>query len=98
MRQYDSVNTAWSGEAAFAGAVYSRNLILGAGAMMLAFGKQPDYKFQVSEDFGIKSESAVEFWMDTKKTKLVAESGGDYKAAKKANLDYGVIPVDVKIA
>jgi len=97
MRQYDSVNTAWSGEAAYANAVYSRNLILGATAMQIAFGKQPDYKFQSSSDFGIKSESAVEFWMDSKKTKLTAESGGDYTAAKRANLDYGVIAVDVKL-
>lgn len=98
MRQYDSVNTVWSGEATYASAVYSRNLILGAAACQLAFGKQPDYKFQASTDFGIKSESAVEFWMDSKKTKLVAESGGDYTAAKRAGLDHGVIAFDVKIA
>jgi len=98
MRQYDSNNTAWSGEAGFVAPIYSRNLLLGAGAMQMAFGKQPDYKFQESTDFGIKSESAVEFWMDSKKTNLTAETAGDYKAAKKANLDYGVIAVDVKIA
>jgi uncharacterized protein DUF4043 len=98
MRQYDSVNTAWSGESTFANAIYSRNLILGASAMQMAFGKQPDYKFQESQDFAIKSESAVEFWMDSKKTKLTAETAGDYAEAKKANLDYGVIALDVKIA
>jgi len=98
MRQYDSVNTAWSGETAFAGAVYSRNLILGASALQIAFGKQPDYKFQASSDFGIKSESAVEFWMDSKKIKLTAESGGDYTAARRANLDNGVVALDIKIA
>jgi len=97
MRQYDSVNTAWSGEAAFASAVYSRNLILGDAALQIAFGKQPDYKFQASSDFGIKSESAVEFWMDSKKTKLTAE-GLDYKQAKRANLDNGIVALDVKIA
>ena len=97
MRQYDSVNTAWSGEAAFAAPVYSRNLILGEAALQIAFGKQPDYKFQASSDFGIKSESAVEFWMDSKKTKLLAENS-DYKAARRAGLDNGVVALDVKIA
>ena len=96
MRQYDSANTKWSGEVGFASAIYSRNLILGAGAIQMAFGKQPDYKFQESEDFGIKSESAVEFWMETKKTKLTAEQS-DYKAAKRASLDVGVVALDVKL-
>jgi len=97
MRQWDSLNAAWSGEATFASAVYSRNLILGAGALQMAFGKQPDYKFQASTDFGIKSESAVEFWMESKKVNLTAETAGDYAAAKVTNLDYGVIAVDIKL-
>jgi len=96
MRQYDLTNTAWSGEATFATAEYSRNLIMGAGALQLAFGKQPDYKFQESSDFGIKSESAVEFWMDSKKVNLLAEDA-DYREAKVANLDYGIVAVDVKL-
>jgi len=96
MRQYDLTNTAWSGEAAFATAEYSRNLILGAGAMQIAFGKQPDYKWQPSQDFGIKSESAVEFWMESKKTNLLAENT-DYTQAKVANLDFGIVCVDVKL-
>jgi hypothetical protein len=96
MRSYDGSNSKWSGEDGFVGATFSRNLILGAGAIQLAMGKQPDYKFQESDDFGIKSESAVEFWMETKKTKLTAENG-DYKAAKRAALDHGVIAVDVKL-
>jgi len=97
MRQYDLANAAWSGEAAYANAVYSRNLILGAGAAQMAFGKQPDYKFQESQDFGIKSESAVEFWMDSKKVNLLTEGNTDYVAAKRANLDYGVIALDIKL-
>lgn len=96
MRQYDATNSKWSGETGFASAEYSRNLILGAGAIQLAFGKMPDYKFQESTDFGIKSESAVEFWMESKKTKLTAENG-DYKMAKFGGVDYSVIPVDVKL-
>jgi len=97
MRSYDSINTAWSGEAGYSSAVYSRNLILGAGAAQIGFGKQPDYKFQASSDFGIKSESAVEFWMNSQKTNLFAENT-DYKAAKRAGMDYGCIAFDVKIA
>ena len=96
MRQYDATNTAWSGEAAFVTAEYSRNLILGGSALQMAFGKQPDYKFQESEDFGIKTESAVEFWMDTKKVNMTAENT-DYSKAKVAGLDYGIIALDVKL-
>lgn len=96
MRQYNAVTGLWSGEAGFTTPTYSRNLILGAGAMQMAFGKQPDYKWQPSSDFGIKSESAVEFWMNSKKVNMTAENL-DYKAAQRANIDYGVIPVDVKL-
>lgn len=95
MRQWDG--SKWSGESGFGSATWSRNLILGAGALQMAFGKQPDYKFQASQDFGIKSESAVEFWMETKKTKLTAENS-DYKSAKRANLDHGIVAFDVKFA
>ena len=59
-------------------------------------GKMPDYKFQESQDFGIKSESALEVWMETRKTKLKAENK-DYKQAKVADIDHGVVTVDVKV-
>lgn len=97
MRQWDANNSVWSGEDGFVSATHSRNLILGAGAIMAAFGKMPDYKFQESDDFGIKSESAVEFWMETKKAKFTLESGAAYKRAKITDLDFGIIPVDVKL-
>jgi len=96
MRQWDSVNSAWSGESDFASLVYSRNLILGAGAIHMAFGKQPDYKFQESEDFAIKSESALEVWMETKKINLFAENES-YKQARISDMDYGIIALDLKI-
>jgi hypothetical protein len=96
LRQYDATNSAWTGQADYASAEYSRNLVLGAGALQMAFGKMPDYKFQESQDFGIKSESAVEFWMDTQKTNLTAEND-DYAMAKRAALDHAVIAVDVKL-
>lgn len=96
LRQYDATNSAWSGQSAFATAEYGRGLILGAGALQIGFGKMPDYKFQESQDFAIKSESALEVWMETQKTNLTAENS-DYKSAKVASMDFGVINLDVKL-
>lgn len=99
LRQYDAVNDAWSGQAAFddtSATIKSRGLILGAGALQLAMGKMPDYKME-SFDFGARTESAVEFWTEAKKAKLKAESNGDYKEAKITDIDWGVIAVDVQV-
>jgi hypothetical protein len=98
LRQYDTVNEVWTGQTGFddESTLKSRGLIMGAGALQLAFGKMPDYKFQPSQDFGIKSESAVEFWTAAQKVKLTAENS-DYKQAKIADIDYGVIAVDLII-
>lgn len=102
LRQYSGATpstAAWTGQENFdyaAATLHSRGLIMGAGALQIAFGKQPDYKYQASEDFGIKSESAVEFWTDARKTKLKAENK-DYKKAKIADIDYGVIAVDLQV-
>lgn len=97
LRSYDGANSKWSGETGFVGATFSRNLVMGQGAIQMAFGKMPDYKFQESTDFGIKSESAVEFWMNAQRTVLKAENE-DYKAAKIAGMDFGSIAFDVKVA
>lgn len=102
LRQYSGANPAsslWTGQTGFdyaSATLHSRGLILGSGALQVGMGKQPDYKYQASQDFGIKSESAVEFWMEARKTKLVAENE-EYKAAKVAGIDYGVITVDVEV-
>lgn len=102
LRQYDGTNPAsalWTGQEGFDYAsadLHSRGLIMGAGALQMAFGKQPDYKWQPSEDFGITSESAVEFWMETRKTNLIAENE-EYKQAKISGLDYGVVAVDLAV-
>ena len=95
LRQYDG--TKWSGQTGYTGAQYERCLILGEGALMLPMGKMPDYKFQESTDFGIKSESAVEFWTNCQRVKMTAEHE-DYKQAKVAGLDFGLIALDVKVA
>ena len=102
LRQYQGATPAtalWSGQVGFdyeATTLHSRGFILGAGALQIAFGKQPDYKWKGSQDFDIKSESAVEFWSDACKTKLKAENA-DYKQAKIAEVDYGLIAVDLQI-
>jgi hypothetical protein len=102
LRQYagaDPATAPWTGQTGFDYAhanLHSRGLILGAGALQLAFGKHPDYKWQPSEDFAITSESALEVWMETRKCKLVAENS-DYEAAKVAGMDYGVVAVDVEV-
>lgn len=102
LRQYDGsdpATAAWTGQAAFDYAstdLHSRGLILGAGAMQLGFGKHPDYHWQPSEDFGITSESALEVWMETRKCNLTAEND-EYKAAKVADLDWGVVAVDLEV-
>lgn len=102
LRQYDGADPAsalWTGQEGFDYAstdLHSRGLILGSGALQLAMGKMPDYKYQESTDFGITSESAVEFWMESKKTNLTAEND-DYKQAKVTDLDYGVVAVDVQV-
>lgn len=98
LRQKDAAGK-WTGQPGFstAGNVFSRGVILGAGAMQMGYGLQPDYKYQESQDFGIKSESALETWMEVKKTTLIPEQGPEYKQAKITSLDYGVIAVDVQV-
>lgn len=102
LRQYDGADPAtalWTGQTGFdyaSTSLHSRGLILGAGALQLAFGKHPDYHWQPSEDFGITSESALEVWCETQKTILTAENE-DYKAAKVAAIDYGIVAVDVEV-
>lgn len=103
LRQYDGTNPAtalWTGQEGFdysSTNLHSRGVILGAGALQLAFGKQPDYKFQESQDFSITAESCVEFWMEAQKTKLKAESGAAYKGAKIADVDFGVVVTDLEV-
>ena len=77
--------------------IASRGLILGRGAIQIGFGKQPDYKFKSSQDFDIKSESALEVWMNVQKTILNTENT-DYDDAKVSGHDYGVIVFDTYYA
>lgn len=96
LRRKDSGGN-WTGQTDFnaALALDSRGFILGKNALQIAFGKMPDYKFQESTDFGITSESALEVWMNVQKTTLLAEMD-DYRAAKLAGYDFGIIAVDLE--
>ena len=101
MRQYKEEadgTKIWTGEKGFDssnGTLYSRAVILGAGAMQHAWGKMPDYKVQESPDFGIKSESLLELWTGLKATVLKAEND-DY-AVNIGGISYGIVAVDVQI-
>ncbi len=95
LRKVDSTGL-FEGQAGFGGSgtvVASRGLIVGRGAFQVGFGKQPDYKFKSSQDFDIKSESALEVWMNVQKTILNTENT-DYDDAKVAGHDYGVVVFD----
>ncbi len=95
MRNIDAAGK-WSGEEGFTAPRYSRNLIMGAGAIQCAMGKQPDYDFQWSTDFKISSESVLETWMEIQKTRLLAENDEYHQAVRGGN-DYGVIALDVRL-
>lgn len=99
LRQYDATNDVWSGQEGFdfASTIKSKGLILGRGALQFAMGKQPDYKWQPSDDFGITSESAVEFWCEMRKAKYKQEAGRDYKQAKVSGIDHGIATVTITI-
>lgn len=103
LRQYDGADPAtalWTGQEGFdyaSTSLHSRGLILGAGALQLGYGMQPDYKHQFSDDFQITSESALEVWMEVRKTNLTPENVEDYKQAKIANLDWGVVALDLQV-
>ena len=101
LRQYKedaAGNKIWSGEKEFDAStdtLYSRALIIGAGALQHAFGRMPDYKVQPSPDFGIKSESLLEVWTNVKATVLKAEND-DY-AVNIGGISYGIVALDVQI-
>ena len=95
MRQYDKDTDTWTGQEGFS---FDHNLklrgfVMGAGALQLAMGKMPDYRYQ-SYDFDINSESVLEIWTNVQKTRLLAENE-DYAMAKVADIDFSIVCVDV---
>lgn len=99
MRLYDKTNKRWQGQEGFdfESTLQSHGFIVGRGALQLAMGMSPDYKFQASDDFAISSESAVEFWLEMRKTKYKQDAGKDYKQAKVAGIDHGIISVTLDL-
>ncbi len=86
----------FSGEAGFGTSgkvVASRAVILGAGALQVANGRSPDYKYKSSDDYDITSGSAIEVWTNVQASILKAENG-DYEEAKVGGFQYGIIAVD----
>lgn len=98
LRQTD-VNGKWTGHPDFdyTSDLFSYGAVVGAGALMLGYGKLPDYKFQESQDFGITSESALESWLNIRKTKLVAETEDYDSGAKVSGIDWGVVTVKTQV-
>lgn len=76
--------------------VISRGFILGKAGIQLGFGEMPDYYYQESEDFGIKSESAMGLTYNVRKTQLVSEDE-DYTDGKVAGTSWGVIGVETHL-
>jgi len=74
--------------------IYSRGLLLGAGALQSAWGKDPDYVLEWGA-FKKTSQSMLDYWANFQKTILTVENGTDY-AGKVANIDYGVIALDLE--
>lgn len=88
----------WSGEdlpEAANDKIFSRGVLLGAGAVQFAMGKSPDFHIQKSEDFGIKSESCLEAWVGCKATTLIPESG-DYDIPL-GYMSHGIVAVDMDV-
>lgn len=97
MRLRDSTGK-WMGHNGYVatGAQTSRAVLLGAGAVQMAMGQEPDYMVQPSPDYGIVTESACEVWTNVQKTVLEAELA-DNEEAKLADFDFGVVAVDITI-
>ncbi len=87
---------AYDAEATSGTIVIARGLIIGAGAFSEGIGMDPDYGFQSSEDFGIDSESMLEWWGQAQATILKPENG-DYKSAKIGNMTFGLAYFDTFI-
>ena len=75
--------------------VYSRGLLLGAAAGQLALGTAPEYQSWATK--GKRSyESLLDVFFNFGKTSLTLTMGEDYEGAPVADIDYGVIAVDME--
>ena len=97
----DATSKTWQGNSGYAtasGDTFSRGILVGQRAVLMAMGLEPQYYYAENSDYGIDSASALEVWMFMKKLRLNPSSGGDYVAAQVARQDFGCIAVDFKIA
>lgn len=94
LRTIDEAGTFSGTKTAQSGIIASRCLLLGQNAMQFGMGKMPEYSFKYSDDFGISSESLLEVWCNAQKVRYKAENE-DYESAKVANMDAGMIAVDL---
>ncbi len=91
----DGKITGQTGFAATGKIIAARSIILGAGALQMAWGKTPDFRLE-EKDFGNMSQSALVEWLNIKKCILTAENG-DYEDRKYANIDFGLINVETYV-
>ena len=82
----------------YSGSTFSRGILVGKRAVLMAMGLEPQYYYAENADYAIDSASALEVWMFMKKLRLNPSSGKDYVAAQVARQDFGCIAVDFKIA
>jgi len=96
MRQSDAGGD-WTGQPGFSGTErHSYGIVLGANAIQFGMGKEPDYYFQASQDFAIKSESELRTWYNIQKT-ILTEENGDYDDAPVAGIDWGVFLTKIEV-
>lgn len=91
------VPQSWEGDKTQQGdKVFSRGLIIGQMALQFAWGREPDYKLQKSQDFEIDSESCLIVWCGLKPLKLKQENK-DYTTVKASDTSLGFVAVDIQL-
>lgn len=91
------VPQSWEGDKTQAGAkVFSRGIVVGKMALQFAWGREPDYKIQKSQDFEIDSESCLIVWCGLKPLQLKQENK-DYTTVKASDTTLGFVAVDIQL-
>ena len=94
----DGLMTGQSGFPGTTKIIAARSIIMGAGAIQMAWGKSPDYRLE-EKDFGNMSQSALVSWFNVKKCILTAENGdytdGDVRGYQ--DIDFGIVNVETYV-
>lgn len=100
LRTFD-YNGHWLGQPSYKedGELWTRGCIIAGNAFQSAWGKEPTYKTQDSQDYAKTSESACQAWWNAQRTVYYGKTPGleDYRVAKVANIDNGIINIDVQV-